>query len=165
MAKITAIRNVISATAEANSSSREENKLPISGKEKNLLASAGPNDRYREVKEFVRSNFVEGLDYAMLPKCTKPSILKSGAIKVCRYLELIPQPTIITERFDAENSLVSFTVSVSLLDKEGRNVCTGIGFADSREAKFGTASAFNVANTVLKLAKKRALVDAITYYL
>lgn len=165
MAKITAIRDVISATAEANSSTREENKLPISEKEKSLLASTGANDPYGEVKEFIKSNFIEGIDYAMLPKCTKPSILKSGAIKVCRYLELIPQPTIITERFDAENSLVSFTVSVSLLNKEGRNVCTGIGFADSRESKFGTALAFNVANTVLKLAKKRALVDAITYLL
>lgn len=165
MAKITAIRDIISTAAEANPGTQEEYKTPILEKEKNLLASTGANDRYGEVKEFIRSNFVEGLDYAMLPKCTKPSILKSGAIKVCRYLELIPQPTIINERFDTENSLVSFTVAVSLLDKEGRNVCTGIGFADSREAKFGTASAFNVANTVLKLAKKRALVDAITYYL
>ena len=163
MAKITAIRNIISATAEASVVSQEANKLPIVEKEKNLLESIGPNDRYKEVKEFMRSNFVEGIDYAVLPKCTKPSILKSGAIKVCRYLELIPQPTILTEKIDIENSLVAFAVSVSLLDKEGKNVCTGIGFADSREGKFGKASAFNVANTVLKLAKKRALVDAIMY--
>ena len=165
MAKITAIRNIISATAEASVVSQEANKLPIVEKEKNLLASTGPNNRYKEVKEFMRSNFVEGIDYALLPKCTKPSILKYGAIKVLRYLELIPQPTILTEKIDVENSLVAFAVSVSLLDKEGKNVCTGIGFADSREGKFGTASAFNVANTVLKLAKKRALVDAITYFI
>ena len=159
MAKITAIRNIISATA----ASQEKNKLPIVEKEKNLPASAGPNDCYGEVREFIKSNFVEEIDYALLPKCTKPSILKSGAIKVCRYLELIPQPTILTEKIDVENSLVAFAVSVSLLDKEGKNAFTGIGFADSREAKFGTASAFNVANTILKLAKKRALVDVITY--
>lgn len=154
MAKITAIRNIISATTEASLVSKEANKLPIVENEKNLPASTEPNDRYKEVKEFMRSNFVEGIDYAVLPKCTKPSILKSGAIKVCRYLELIPQPTILTEKIDVENSLVAFVVSVSLLDREGKNVCTGIGFADSREGKFGTASAFNVANTVLKLAKK-----------
>ena len=165
MAKISAIRNIISATAEAEPRSQQADNLSVTEKGKNLRSSVGATDCYEEVKEFIKSNFVEGVDYAVLPKCTKPSILKSGAIKVCRYLQLIPQPAIITERIDIENSLVAFTVAVTLLDKEGKGVYTGIGFADSRETKFGTASAFNVGNTVLKLAKKRALVDAILYFI
>ena len=168
MAKIKAIRDIIAATAEVTFVNQESISLPAN--ENRIIPitslSASEAENYHEkVKVFMKTNFVEGLDYATLPKCTKPSILKYGAIKVCRYLELIPQPTIITERVDAENSMVSFTVSVSLVDKGGRIVFTGIGFADSREGKFGSATAFNVANTVLKLAKKRALVDAITYYL
>ena len=43
----------------------------------------------------------------------------------------------------------------------GYIITSGFGSANSEEKRNGFASAFDVANTAVKMAKKRALVDAV----
>jgi hypothetical protein len=54
-----------------------------------------------------------------------------------------------------------FTYSVKcILTRNGCLVCTGVGNCNSKEKKYITQDPFSIANTILKMGKKRAYVDA-----
>ena len=52
-----------------------------------------------------------------------------------------------------------YEVVAKAYDQNGKVVRTGVGCANTNESGTGTASGFNTANTALKKAKKRSVVD------
>jgi hypothetical protein len=62
---------------------------------------------------------------------------------------------------DWDKGFVHYEIKVTLLNKRTTNVeAEGIGSCNSRERRYKNQDAANIANTILKMAKKRALVDA-----
>jgi hypothetical protein len=119
----------------------------------------------RKVAEFqavVRSTLREGLDYGVIPGSSKPTLLKPGAEKILMVFGLTSRYEILEAVRDYDKGFFAFTVQCTL-EKNGVVVTEGLGHANTREKRYTSGKAqdpYTLANTVLKMAKKRALVDA-----
>ncbi len=100
-------------------------------------------------------------DYGMIPGCRKPSLLKSGAEKLAAFFDFSTSISIENRYEDYSKKLVAYEVKVTVHDNNGRIIAEGIGAANSLERKFLKGDFFSQINTVLKMCKKRAYVDAI----
>lgn len=118
--------------------------------------------RVRMLKEFVREHMVDGEDYGVIPGTSaKPTLLKAGAEKLNAIFGLAPIVEITNRVEDWDNGFVAYEIKVTLLNKRTTNVeAEGIGSCNSRERRYKNQDAANIANTLLKMAKKRALIDA-----
>ncbi len=115
-----------------------------------------------EMSRFIDTVLVSGVDYGIIPRCSKPSLLKPGAEKIMNYLGLIARVEISNRVEDyANDGFFCYTCKVSLIDYNGVIKGEGLGICNSKEPKYVKSSGFSVMNTVLKMAKKRALVDAV----
>lgn len=113
-----------------------------------------------EMNRFIESVLVAGTDYGVIPHCNKPTLLKSGAEKILNYLGLIARTEIVNRVEDYNVGFFSYECKVFLIDYNGVVKGEGIGITNTREGKYAKSSGYAVQNTVLKMAKKRALVDA-----
>lgn len=120
------------------------------------------NRRVAMLKEFVREHMVEGEDYGVIPGASnKPTLFKPGAEKLNAIFGLAPLLEITSRVEDWDAGFAAYEVKVTLLNKRTNNVeAEGIGSCNSRERRYKNQDAANVANTLLKMAKKRALIDA-----
>jgi hypothetical protein len=120
------------------------------------------NRRVKMLAEFVRGHMVEGEDYGIVPGTNgKPTLFKAGAEKLNAIFGLAPVVEVVNRSEDWDNGFVSYEVKVTLLNKRNGQVeAEGIGCCNSRERRYKNQDAANVANTILKMSKKRALVDA-----
>ena len=113
-----------------------------------------------EMNRFIESVLVAGTDYGVIPHCNKPTLLKSGAEKILNYLGLIARTEIVNRVEDYNTGFFSYECKVFLIDYNGVVKGEGIGITNTREGRYAKSSGYAVQNTVLKMAKKRALVDA-----
>ena len=99
------------------------------------------------------------------PIFPKPILYKSGAEKIVRDCKMLDRYTVESCIEDVENGIFSYRVKCSLYaynPQTGQEICytEGMGTANTRESKTGNQSGFDGANSALKKAKKRAMVDA-----
>lgn len=113
-----------------------------------------------EMSRFIETVLVAGTDYGVIPHCNKPTLLKSGAEKILNYLGLIARTEIVNRVEDYNVGFFSYECRVYLIDYNGVVKGEGIGITNTREGRYAKSSGYAVQNTVLKMAKKRALVDA-----
>lgn len=109
----------------------------------------------------------KGEHYGTIPGTQKPTLLQPGAQKLCLTFRLDPQDEVIqaTETDD----LIAFTVRTTLYHiATGQRIASGIGSCNSREKRYlrrdkdgGIQPAWDLHNTILKMASKRALVAAV----
>lgn len=120
------------------------------------------NRRVQLMKEFVREHMVEGEDYGVIPGASpKPTLFKAGAEKLNAIFGLAPIVEITGRVEDWDAGFMAYEVKVTLLNKRTQAIeAEGVGHCNSRERKYKSQDAANVANTILKMAKKRALIDA-----
>ncbi len=113
------------------------------------------------LKDYVREHMSEGEDYGIIPGGNKPTLFKPGAEKLNAVFGLSPLVEINNRIEDWDASFVAYEVKVTLLNKRTQMIeAEGVGSCNSRERKYKNQDAANVANTILKMAKKRALIDA-----
>lgn len=113
-----------------------------------------------EMNRFIDSVLITGVDYGLIPNCKKPTLLKSGAEKILNYLGLIARTEITNRVEDYGAGFFCYEVKVFLIDYNGVVKGEGVGIANTKESKYAKSNGYAVQNTVLKMAKKRALVDA-----
>ena len=99
------------------------------------------------------------VDFGVIPGTKTPSLLKPGAEKIVWNYGLETRYELEKAIEDYENGFFFYRFRCELW-KNGIHITDGYGSSNSREKKNGNASGFDVANTALKIAKKRALVDA-----
>lgn len=115
----------------------------------------------KELKAYIRAELKEGTDFGKISGYSKPTLLKPGAEKICRFLELAIEYTVEHRYEDWEKGFFMYEVKVRLRQLEyGTIAAEGIGSANTKEAAFTQPEGFPHLNTVIKMAKKRALVDA-----
>lgn len=113
-----------------------------------------------EMNRFIDTVLVAGVDYGVIPHCNKPTLLKSGAEKIMNYLGLIARTEIVNRVEDYNVGFFSYETKVFLIDYNGVVKGEGVAIANTREGKYAKQNGFSVQNVVLKMAKKRAMVDA-----
>ena len=115
-------------------------------------------------QRIVKSQFTQNVDYGIIPRTgNKPTLLKPGAEKICMLLGLKSEFEIAEQTRDWENGFFQYMIKCKLIktvDGVDEIITEGLGSANTLETKYVKADAFSVDNTVLKMAKKRALVDA-----
>lgn len=126
----------------------------------------------------VKNMLIDGVDYGVIPKTEKPCLFKSGGEKIQFLLGLTPQYTVIDKHYTPEQRIKTEDGKEKLIDSYYRyefmcslyhnnvKVAEGVGTANTKEKKYVAQQKFGIyaddlANTVMKIAKKRAFMDAI----
>lgn len=99
------------------------------------------------------------VDFGVVPGTKTPSLLKPGAEKIIWQYGLETRYILENCIEDWENGFFFYRFRCELW-KSGVHITDGYGSSNTRERKNGSASGFDTANTALKIAKKRAMVDA-----
>lgn len=99
------------------------------------------------------------VDFGVIPNTKTPSLYKSGAEKIIWNYGLETRYILESHIEDWENGFFFYRFRCELW-KNGVHITDGYGSSNTRERKNGSASGFDTANTALKIAKKRAMVDA-----
>ncbi len=119
-------------------------------------------NRVELMQKFIKEMMVPGLDYGQIPGCPKPSLLKPGAEKLCDIYGFSKQAEVMDRLTDWENGIFAYEIKVILTNKRtGLIEAEGLGSCNSKEEKYIKQNAYSIAGTILKMAKKRALVDAV----
>lgn len=117
--------------------------------------------RVAQLQEFIKSVMVKDEDYGTIPGTPKPTLLKPGAEKLCEIYGLAPTVEVTSRMEDWEKGFFSYEVRCRLISKRtGNVVAEGLGSANSKEKRYQKQDPYTLVNTILKMAKKRALVDA-----
>ena len=118
--------------------------------------------KIQQFQKVVQGALTEGHDYgAAYSGSGKPSLLKPGAEKILMLLGLSSEYEIVERIQDYEDGFFAYTVRCVL--KKGDQVITeGLGHCNSKEKKYESdkQDKYMLGNTCLKMAKKRAQVDA-----
>ncbi len=114
-----------------------------------------------EMDRFINEALVQGVDFGIIPNCKKPTLLKSGAEKIALYLNLIFRTEVVSRTEDFQQGFFAYECKVYLIDVDGVVRGEGIATANTKESKYAKSNGFSVQNVVLKMCKKRALVDAV----
>ena len=114
-----------------------------------------------DMNRFIDTVMIAGVDYGVIPHCNKPTLLKPGAEKIMNYLGLIARTEVVNRVEDYNSAFFSYECKVFLLDYNGVVKGEGVGITNTREGKYAKMNGFSVQNVVLKMSKKRALVDAV----
>lgn len=104
-------------------------------------------------------------DFQKLPKTKRPTLLKSGAEKLQMAYKLRAEYTLLNDHAtvmhdSGDKVWFNYEYLCSLYAGDIR-ICDGVGCANTREKSSGFASDYDMANKSNKVAKKRALVDAV----
>ena len=113
--------------------------------------------------KLVKKKMVPAIDFGTIPGTKKPSLLKPGAEKLCMLFGVSPRFEVLDKIIDhrAEVPYIYYEMKCILVHNgTGNIVGEGVGSSNSREKKNGKANPYDIANTILKMAKKRAHVDA-----
>ena len=110
-------------------------------------------------QQIVQKTLKRGHDYGVIPGTDKPTLLKPGAEKILMLMGLTSEYH-ITERIqDYDKGFFAFTVRCELY-KNGIKITEGVGHCNTKERKYRNQDPYTLANTCLKMAKKRAQIDA-----
>ncbi len=118
--------------------------------------------RIAMLQSFVKEIMIPGVDFGVVPGCNKPTLLKPGAEKICDVYGFSKHVEVINRVEHWNEGLFHYEVKATLINKRtGFVEAEGIGCCNNREKKYIKNDALSIINTVLKMAKKRALVDAV----
>ena len=125
---------------------------------KQILELKREYDMFRMLqKEVLEENVDYGWPGGRQPG-QKPSLYKSGAEKLLRLFRLIPKFDILAE-IERED-FIMYKVKCILKTRTGIVVGEGFGACNSREKSGWDENPWKHQNSILKIAKKRAFVDA-----
>lgn len=119
-------------------------------------------EKIHQFQRVIQNTLVEGHDYGQaFYGASKPSLLKPGAEKILMLLGLTSEYEIIEKIQDYEEGFFAYTVRC-VLKKNGMVITEGLGHCNSKEKKYESdkQDKYMLGNTCLKMAKKRAQVDA-----
>lgn len=136
--------------------------------------------RTHAVQEIMRGVMKEGTHYGTIPGTPKPSLWKAGAEVLCMTFRLAPllESHVTVDDPEAEWGYQSFKRDGSIVSGtcigffEVEAVCTIHSMngeilsrcsarCNNREARYRSLSLFDIRNTILKMAEKRAFVSAV----
>ncbi|HHW67783.1 MAG: hypothetical protein PWP07_1489 [Epulopiscium sp.] len=118
--------------------------------------------RIHLLEEFIKKYMIKGEDYGEIPGVSKPTLLKPGAEKLCDVYGFAKMVEVKNRVEDWEKGFFHYEVEVTLINKRNNLLeAQGVGSCNSKERKYRYQDPYTIVNTILKMAKKRALIDAV----
>lgn len=143
-----------------------------------IQAVADVREQVNQIQYLMQAVLKEGEHYGVIPgtgRNAKPSLLQPGAEKIASMFKLIPSYEV--KRTDYQGGHREYEVTCTLTNRDGERVGTGVGTCSTMESKYRYRKKWHgqgvpptkeenpdiadTWNTVLKMAKKRAFVDAV----
>ena len=115
--------------------------------------------KINQFQAVVQNTLKAGHDYGVIPGTQKPTLLKPGAEKIQMLLGVTSEYEVIERVQDYEKGFFAFTVRC-IVYKNGMKITEGVGHCNTKEKKYINQDPYTLANTCLKMAKKRAQIDA-----
>ena len=112
-----------------------------------------------QFQQLVQNQLKQNHDYGIIPGTPKPTLLKPGAEKILMLMGLRSEFEIVDSTRDFEKGFFQYQVRCKLY-RGDILITEGLGAANTKERKYLKQDPFTIDNTVLKIAKKRALIDA-----
>lgn len=146
--------------------------------------------KIQQMQNVVQKTLKKGHDFGEVPGTSKPTLLKPGGEKICMLFGLNPEYEFLQTTEDYDKEFFSYNIRCTLF-KNGQPVAQGVGSCNSKEKKYrfinvdeipenyvGQSEQFtdkygrtkykinnpdicSLVNTILKMAKKRAFIDAV----
>lgn len=106
------------------------------------------------------------IDFGRIPGTSKPCLYKSGAERILMAYGIDAQYTVESaiEDWQSETPFFFYRVKCACYKQIGDeiyHITDGMGSANSNERQCGRAAKWDVANARLKIARKRAMTDAV----
>ncbi|WP_117017108.1 hypothetical protein [Aeribacillus pallidus] len=98
-------------------------------------------------------------DYGIIPGTSKPTLLKPGAEKIQMMFGVTSEFEVVERVQDYQKGFFAFTVKCFIY-KNGLKITEGVGHCNTKEKKYINQDPYTLANTCLKMAKKRSQIDA-----
>ncbi len=121
-------------------------------------------ERFLQLQRFVDEVLIPGKDYGKIEgfQTAKPSLYKTGGEKLIEAYGLAKHVDITNRVEDWEKPFVHYEVKTTLFCMRSQNmIAQGLGSCNSKEKQYSHKDAFNVANTILKMAEKRSFISAV----
>ncbi|MED3716065.1 hypothetical protein P4518_01510 [Geobacillus thermodenitrificans] len=115
--------------------------------------------KINQFQAVVQNTLKANHDYGVIPGTQKPTLLKPGAEKIQMLLGVTSEYEVIERVQDYEKGFFAFTVRC-IVYKNGMKITEGVGHCNTKEKKYINQDPYTLANTCLKMAKKRAQIDA-----
>ena len=112
-----------------------------------------------QFQKAIQSTMVQNRDYGVIPGTSKPTLLKPGAEKLISLMGFRSEFEIVDSTRDFVEGFFQYQVK-SKLYRGDILITEGLGACNTKEKKYIKQDPFTYDNTVLKMAKKRALIDA-----
>lgn len=129
-------------------------------------------DQVNQIQALMQNALINGTHYGTVPGCgSKPTLLQPGAEKIALMFNWAADYEI--DRSDLDGGHREYDVKCELVSRAtGEHVGCGVGLCSTMESKYRyrrdrsgnraeNPDIADVYNTVLKMAKKRAFVDAV----
>ena len=126
----------------------------------NLQQIQGTLTKITQFQQLVQSQLKQNHDYGIIPGTPKPTLLKPGAEKILMLMGLRSEFEIVDSTRDFEKGFFQYQVRCKLY-RGDILITEGLGASNTKERKYLKQDPFTIDNTVLKIAKKRALIDAV----
>lgn len=117
--------------------------------------------KINQFQQIIHSQLKPKIDYGVVPGTDKPTLLKPGAEKILMLMGVTSEYELIERIQDYDKGFFAYTVRC-ILSKNGQVITEGLGHCNSRERKYMSEKIdpYTIANTCLKMAKKRSQIDA-----
>jgi hypothetical protein len=125
----------------------------------NIASMQGTITKIGQFQALVQSQLKQDHDFGIIPGTNKPTLLKPGAEKINMLMGLTSEFEIVDSTRDFKEGFFQYQVRAKLF-KNGTVITEGLGSCNTKEKKYIKQDPFTMDNTVLKMAKKRAFVDA-----
>ena len=146
--------------------------------------------KIQQMQSVVQKTLKKKHDFGEVPGTSKPTLLKPGGEKICMLFGLNPEYEFLKTIEDYDKEFFSYNIRCTLF-RNGQPVAQGVGSCNSKEKKYryinvdkvpdgyiGPVEEFknnygfikykinnpdicSLVNTILKMAKKRAFIDAV----
>jgi hypothetical protein len=116
-------------------------------------------NKITQFQQVIQKTLHQGHDYGIIPGTDKPTLLKPGAEKILMMMGLRSEFEIADSTRDFEKGFFQYQVRCKLF-RGDMLITEGLGACNTRERKYIKMDPYTLDNTILKMAKKRALVDA-----
>ena len=115
--------------------------------------------KINQFQQVVHKSLIPKQDFGVIPGTGKPTLLKPGAEKILMLMGIRSEFAFVDSTRDFEKGFFQYQIKCSLY-KGDMLITEGFGSCNTREKKYVSQDAYSIENTVMKMAKKRALVDA-----
>jgi hypothetical protein len=120
------------------------------------------DDFRTQFTSFLKEKMIDGTDYGVIPGTgNKPTLLLPGAQKLLNYFGFTSETAVSEKVEDHKEGYFFYKYEARIVDQNGKTRSNGFGSANTKENKFSRRPAWDMANTVDKMAQKRSLVSAV----